>query len=259
MIVLQNLASFYRDLLIARTAPTRSDLVAITPPTWEKLCNFAQTQDLGAILAGQQHLRSSELQLKSTTQPRLWLELTLLGLLPAAIGGQPMESSLPQPTIAPIVPEAPVFKPMVREATSAPQPLSEPAIAPPPEEVTASQPGDPSDELAQTWQKILGYVDIPSTKGIVSANCHLLAVGGDEVTVGVRAESMVKMIQRMVPQIGKASARALRRAVKVTLQVSEGVPSNSAWSIEQPHLSANRLSEVSQQPSEAPTIVPNAK
>ncbi|PSB16484.1 DNA polymerase III subunit gamma/tau [Phormidesmis priestleyi ULC007] len=250
LIVLQNLASFYRDLLIAKTAPTRSDLVAITPPTWKNLCNFAQTQDLGTILAGQQHLRSSELQLKNTTQPRLWLELTLLGLLPTAIG-QPI---LSQPTIAPTAPEVPVFKPAVKEVTSTPQPLSEPAIAPQVIEdvVAAPQPSDANDELAQTWQQILSYVDIPSTKGIVSANCHLLAVNGNEVIVGVRGESMVKMIQRTVPLLGRASARALKRAVKVTLQVSEVIASNSAWSMEQPNPSASRPIESSPQPPEVP-------
>jgi DNA polymerase-3 subunit gamma/tau len=34
IIVLQNLAGFYRDLLIAKTASGRSDLVAVTPNTW---------------------------------------------------------------------------------------------------------------------------------------------------------------------------------------------------------------------------------
>ena len=259
LIVLQNLASFYRDLLIAKTAPTRSDLVAITPPTWKKLCNFAQAQDLGTILAGQQHLRSSELQLKNTTQPRLWLELTLLGLLPAAIG-QPIERDFSQSTIAPTAAEVPVFKPVVRE-TSAPQPLSEPEIAPQAEDaVAAPQPSDASDELAQTWQQILSYVDIPSTKGIVSANCHLLLVNGNEVIVGVRGESMVKMIQRMVPQISRASARALKRAVKVTLQVSEVGKSTSAWSMEQPNASASRPIESSRQPiPEALAIVPSSE
>ena len=35
--VLQNLAGFYRDLLIAKTAPSRNDLVAVTPSTWTSL------------------------------------------------------------------------------------------------------------------------------------------------------------------------------------------------------------------------------
>ncbi|HEY9838512.1 MAG TPA: DNA polymerase III subunit gamma/tau, partial [Vampirovibrionales bacterium] len=85
LIVLQNLAGFYRDLLIAHTAPHRPDLVAVTPPTWEQLCAVAQQWEMPTILAGQQHLRSSEAQIKNTTQPRLWLEVTLLGLLPSAL------------------------------------------------------------------------------------------------------------------------------------------------------------------------------
>ncbi|MBE9181679.1 DNA polymerase III subunit gamma/tau, partial [Oculatella sp. LEGE 06141] len=88
LIVLQNLASFYRDLLIAKASPDRNDLVALTPPTWTELCDFAQAFDLAAILVGQQHLRESEAQVKNTTQPRLWLEVTLIGLLPSAIASQ---------------------------------------------------------------------------------------------------------------------------------------------------------------------------
>jgi len=88
LIVLQNLASFYRDLLIAKTAPKRNDLVAMTPSTWAEICDFAQDMNIGNILAGQQHLRGSEVQIKNTTQPRLWLEVTLLGLLPSSMSLQ---------------------------------------------------------------------------------------------------------------------------------------------------------------------------
>lgn len=92
-IVLQNLAGFYRDLLIAKTAPDRRDLVAVTPDTWDALCQFAQQWSLELILAGAQHLRGCEGQIKSTTQPRLWLEVALLGLLPSA--AVPPSASLP--------------------------------------------------------------------------------------------------------------------------------------------------------------------
>jgi DNA polymerase-3 subunit gamma/tau len=85
LVVLQNLAGFYRDLLIAKTAPTRSDLVAVTSPTWNQLCKFTEKLDVSSIFQGQQHLKNSETQIKNTTQPRLWLEVTLLGLLPSAL------------------------------------------------------------------------------------------------------------------------------------------------------------------------------
>ncbi|MDF5709080.1 MAG: DNA polymerase III subunit gamma/tau [Nostoc sp. S4] len=93
--ILQNLAAFYRDLLIAKTAPNRHDLVACTQQTWTALVKFAQHLQMSTILAGQQHLRTAEVQIKNSTQPRLWLEVTLLGLLPSATNIQPQAPSVP--------------------------------------------------------------------------------------------------------------------------------------------------------------------
>lgn len=81
LVVLQNLAGFYLHLLIAKTAPHRPDLVTVTETTWQNLCIEAQQWDISLILGGQQQLKEAETQLKNTTQPRLWLEVTLLGLL----------------------------------------------------------------------------------------------------------------------------------------------------------------------------------
>jgi DNA polymerase-3 subunit gamma/tau len=80
-------------LLIAKAAPERSNLVALTDATWGKLCNFALNWETELILAGQKHLQTHEVQIKNTTQPRLWLEVTLLGLLPSAITSQQQPTS----------------------------------------------------------------------------------------------------------------------------------------------------------------------
>ncbi|MBE9033838.1 DNA polymerase III subunit gamma/tau [aff. Roholtiella sp. LEGE 12411] len=101
--ILQNLAAFYRDLLIAKTAPNRHDLVPCTRQTWIALVEFSQKLDMSTILAGQQHLRTSEVQIKNTTQPRLWLEVTLLGLLPSATNIQPQASTISQRVNTPAV------------------------------------------------------------------------------------------------------------------------------------------------------------
>ncbi len=122
LVVLQNLASFYLNLLIAKTAPQRGDLIAVTQPTWQALCQEAQGWDVALILKGQQHLKDSEYQLKNTTQPRLWLEITLLGLLPSALANiQVTTEAIASPT---------VFVP----AQVAPAPS--PAAAPPQEKAT---------------------------------------------------------------------------------------------------------------------------
>ncbi|MDZ8138951.1 MAG: DNA polymerase III subunit gamma/tau [Nostoc sp. DedQUE04] len=112
--ILQNLAAFYRDLLIAKTAPNRHDLVACTQQTWTTLIEFAQYFDMSAILAGQKHLREAEVQIKNTTQPRLWLEVTLLGLLPSATTNiQPQAPSIAPRVNTPVV--SPSYPPVVAQ------------------------------------------------------------------------------------------------------------------------------------------------
>ncbi|MEH2087925.1 DNA polymerase III subunit gamma/tau [Nostoc sp.] len=111
--ILQNLAAFYRDLLIAKTAPNRHDLVACTQQTWTALVEFAQYFDMSGILAGQKHLREAEVQIKNTTQPRLWLEVTLLGLLPSATNIQPQTPSVAPRVNTPAV--SPSYPPVVAQ------------------------------------------------------------------------------------------------------------------------------------------------
>lgn len=101
LIILQNLASFYLNLLIAKTSPQNQVLVTVTSPTWQKLCQLAQNWTVADILKGEQHLKQSEVQIKNTTQPHLWLEITLLGLIPqtqAEITHTPPVVNPPTPT-----------------------------------------------------------------------------------------------------------------------------------------------------------------
>lgn len=82
--ILQSLTSFYRDLLIAKTLPDKRDMVGLTADTWEELCEIAKTWATPTILQAQQHLKTSEVQVKLSSQPQLWLEIVVLGLLPNA-------------------------------------------------------------------------------------------------------------------------------------------------------------------------------
>ena len=116
--ILQNLTGFYRDLLIAKTAPNRHDLVACTEETWVALCEFVKQLDLNTILAGQQHLRVCEIQVKNTTQPRLWLEIALLGLLSRPTEHQQVTN------IHPVNPQPPATSRETSNPLVNPQPLS---------------------------------------------------------------------------------------------------------------------------------------
>ncbi|MDY7020824.1 MAG: DNA polymerase III subunit gamma/tau [Cyanobacteriota bacterium] len=165
LIVLQNLAEFYRDLLIAKTTPQRSDLVKLTPSTWEELCQFAQYWEISTILAAQKYLRESETQIKNSTQPRLWLEIILLGLFPSVLNYsptsvQPASKTPPPPKPLPVASVAPSPPPPVASPKSepTPQPPLEPAIEPTPSvehiiENHHAQPAvEPSIEPSPNWE-----------------------------------------------------------------------------------------------------------
>ncbi|MEL6247746.1 MAG: DNA polymerase III subunit gamma/tau, partial [Cyanobacteria bacterium J06627_15] len=133
LIVLQGLVAFYRDLLIAKTARERQDLVAITPSTWAEMVEFAQALPLPTLLAGQQHLKAAEVQIKNTTQPRLWLEIALLGLLPSALGAiSAVTAPATAPATAPIVKPIPSVKPARPQtpSTTTPPEIAVPVPAP---------------------------------------------------------------------------------------------------------------------------------
>ncbi len=101
-------------------------MVACTQQTWKALVEFAQYFDISVILAGQQHLRTSEVQIKNSTQPRLWLEVTLLGLLPSATNIQPQA-----PSVAPRV-NTPTVSPSYPPAFAQNHPVSSVPVAEPP-------------------------------------------------------------------------------------------------------------------------------
>ncbi|ERN42463.1 DNA polymerase III, subunit gamma and tau [Rubidibacter lacunae KORDI 51-2] len=145
--VLHNLAGFYRDLLIAKTAPQHANLVALTTPTWEQLIAEADRWTITDMMRGQQVLRDGEPQLRHTTQPRLWLEVTLLGLLerdrqPVAPTAEPTVVSQERPEPAPaVVPRD--RKPPLQAAQSRPRPDTAPT---PPTPSRDRQPSTPTAE-----------------------------------------------------------------------------------------------------------------
>ncbi|MEL6159281.1 MAG: DNA polymerase III subunit gamma/tau [Cyanobacteria bacterium J06554_11] len=155
LIVLQSLVGFYRDLLIAKRAPNREDLVAITPPTWAEMAEFAQRLSASQLLASQQKLQSAEVQIKNTTQPRLWLEITLTGLLPSALGALSELSSTAtavSPAIKPPAIKPPAIKPPVMPTSAkAPPPTATAPTTPAPTSPAPSQPApnQPSPESSQ--------------------------------------------------------------------------------------------------------------
>jgi len=249
LIVLQSLASFYRDLLIASSAPERSDLVALTSATWEKLCTFAQDWDAELILAGQKHLQSYEVQIKNTTQPRLWLEVTLLGLLPSAIRTQLQPTAEPGRNIAqsspnlgsqiPQIEQPPAAKPQNPPPTS--QPVANrteitPSAAIPAPVPTAERnqtnysPTNSGDEidLNRVWEQVLAQVQPFSTQVLLRQHGNLVIFTNNTAYVKIRAPKLLNTAKDKVANIEEAFLKVFNRQVTVKVGLTNPAETNSS-------------------------------
>ncbi len=251
LVVLQNLTSFYRDLLIAKTAPARGDLAAITPPTWAEMCQFAETLAISVIQQGQKCLQENEVRVRNTTQPRLWLEVTLMGLMPSAIGAQSISSGISAPAVPVLTQTAsnpvrvqpasiatppaviPVVAPPVTEEARAAMPPSPPLSSEPDRSVAAaksdpigednaatdSSTAEPATDLSHIWQEILTLVQPFSTQTMLRQQCRLIAFNGTEARIGTTSQPLFKMAKDRLPNIEVAFTKLCNQPIRVSLEV----------------------------------------
>lgn len=250
LILLQSLASFYRDLLMAKAAPKRSDLVALTSVTWDKLVKFAIQWDAELILAGQKHLQTHEVQIKNTTQPRLWLEVTLLGLLPSAIrtqqqpANQPPQIHPPQPPLAKggsqisniEVSSVPNLQNPVptsqaipnRIEPQSPTPISAPIPTAETNATNYSQTNSASEiDLNQVWQQVLSRVAPYSTQEVFRQHGHLVNFSNDVASVKMNSQKLLDIVKGKKANIEAAFLAFLNRRIEVQLSVKNHNETNS--------------------------------
>jgi DNA polymerase-3 subunit gamma/tau len=254
LIVLQNLAGFYLNLLLAKTAPNRPEMVAVTAPTWQDLCKEARTWSLEEILRGQQLLKDSETQLKNTTQPRLWLEVTLLGLLPQA-------QVIPLvATVAPSRPQTSAERPP--EVITAPAPVNEPikppvitpttSVAVPKTEVKTVTSDDNHEQI---WQQVLEVMEPPTTRTLLRQHGSLFNMEESSAYLSISSEQLLKMARLRLTNIESAFEAVFQRRIKVHLQVGSATAAMAA------EVSQSPAAKILPPPETAPTppITPENK
>lgn len=237
--VLQGLAGMLRDLLLAGVAPDRLELTSVSPSLRPRLHPLARRIGKARLLHWQAQLKGSEQQLRLSVQPRLWLEVLLLGLLaeplaepqavaPAVVsaphaGAAPRVSAVPPapPSAAPLPAPSRVA---VSDAVPPPQspagaqPTPPPATADSPAAAVRGQSATPSDtSLPELWQQILAGLELPSTRMLLSQQAQLVRLDGQRAVVRVAATWMA-MVQSRLSLLEAAFSRALGSPRQLVLE-----------------------------------------
>ena len=268
--VLQGLAGILRDLVLMAAAPERPELTSVSPQFRGQLPALAQRIGRQRLLHWQARLRGSEQQLRLSVQPRLWLEVLLMGLLaetePSAAAAPAMQPT-PRPTPATAVntaqapasaPPAPAVPSAAPAAETPPAPapsvattpvaVPAPAAAAPPataavslpptgsspqaasapsaaEEATASTDPDTTpatnNNLPELWQQILGSLELPSTRMLLSQQAQLVRMDAHRAVVQV-AGNWMGMVQSRATLLEQAIARACGGNRQLVLESHSG-------------------------------------
>ena len=210
--VLQGLASLLRDLVLAGTAHDRLELTGFSPQFRPQLPELARSIGKAKLLHWQAQLKGSEQQLRHSVNPRLWLEVLLLGLLAetqlqAAPAAAPVQPVVTQPVVARAV------------ATKAEEPPEASRETSP--EANAGAKGETN--LGELWQQILAGLELPSTRMLLSQQAQLVRLDERRAVVTV-AGNWMAMVQSRLPLLEKAMASALGSPRQLVLEGGGEMP-----------------------------------
>jgi DNA polymerase-3 subunit gamma/tau len=225
--LLQGVVGLLRDLLLAGEAPGRLELTSVSPHLRNTLPPLAKTIGKLRLLQWHAGLKGSEQQLRHSVQPRLWLEVILLGLLAEPVVAPPRSTGSSGTADRPdrqatkatrTNPAPPTPKAQSPEPTPQPEPIPQeeaPGPANQPKPTTAG-----SQNLDELWQQILAGLQLPSTRMLLSQQAHLKRLDGHRAVVQV-ASNWITMVQSRLPLLEKAMEAALGSARTITLEPSD--------------------------------------
>ena len=239
--VLQGLAGVLRDLVLMAAAPNRPELTGVSPQFRDQLPELAKSIGRTRLLQWQAQLRGAEQQLRQSVQPRLWLEVLLLGLLaepmsPALATAPRTPHATPAPAAVPV--PVPVAAPAPAPTPTAPSPS--PAQAKTPELPTVATatpvPATSGTNLPELWQQILGSLELPSTRMLLSQQAQLVRLDANRAVVQV-AGNWMGMVQSRASLLEQAVAKALGGSRQLIIEASANAiaaPSEPSAPVVQP-------------------------
>jgi DNA polymerase-3 subunit gamma/tau len=202
----------------------------VSPQFRGELPDLARAIGKTRLLQWQAQLKGSEQQLRHSVNPRLWLEVLLLGLLaePVAVATAapvPTRAVAPAPVPTPTSTPSPAPAAPPLAATPAPAAQAEPppaipapaAATPATEAATTTAAAEHSPNLPELWQQILAGLELPSTRMLLSQQAQLVRLDERRAVVQV-AGNWMAMVQSRLSLLETAVTKALGSPRQLVLE-----------------------------------------
>ncbi|WP_413683465.1 DNA polymerase III subunit gamma/tau [Prochlorococcus sp. MIT 1011] len=214
--ILQGIASVLRDLVVTKVTNKHTDLCEISQENRKALNDLGKSLNLDEILNLQSKLKGSENYIRNSNQPKLWLEIHLLGML--------YDQDYKQSSRA--------KESLVRKTISNKHDTSKTIVSSNKkekiQEISIQEESKPFEEinLDETWKKVIAMLELPSTKMLLSQQAKLINLNSDSAEIGI-SEKWINMIQSRKNLIEDAFYKARGSSTKVLLIQQKDALSNN--------------------------------
>ncbi len=214
--IIIGLLNITRDLLLHTTNNKYSDLYYTSDEFQDELDVISKTINKSTIINWHNNLRNIEYQIKSSDNPRLWLEIHLTGLLDIQeinsfenkqesknntteekhasrknipINKENISDEIPKPSIQEEINHKELIE-IKDEKLEKFEVLEKESI----KNISDNNQNSPGPNLKDKWELILSKVELPSTRMLLSQQAELESFDADKITIALSPnwESMIK-------------------------------------------------------------------
>tara|TARA_B100000965_G_C19565160_1_gene746486 strand:- start:679 stop:1857 length:1179 start_codon:yes stop_codon:yes gene_type:complete len=188
--ILQGIASILRDLVIVKVASDQSNLCNISKENIASIKDLANSIHIDQILNLQAKLKGSENHIRNSNQPKLWLEIHLLGML--SNDYSKLNTDIKQTLIKTTSSKNSEIDYIEKR--------SEESYSNKNEDLIKENTNDDKSKLIRNenlddiWQKTIAMLELPSTKMLLSQQARLINCNSDSAEIAI-SEKWINMIQ----------------------------------------------------------------
>ena len=206
--LLQGLAKLLRDLLIAKVAPDRPELLSVSSQFRSHIKTLTNIVTEEQILEWQSNLKGSENQIRNSMQPRLWIEILLLSLLKKSKDINKVKEKEYLPELNKKNENSPNInnlnkQKIFQDRKDCNEQLKEPIPKKIDQGDSIHERNSTSNNLSELWQQILGSLELPSTKMLLSQQAELVHIDQKRAVIHVSG-NWIGMVQSRAVLLAKA-------------------------------------------------------
>ena len=211
--ILQGLASILRDLVVTKVTNDPTNLCNISQENNASLKELANSIHLDQILRLQSKLKGSENYIRNSNQPKLWLEIHLLGMLSYESSNE--NNINKQSSITTKLSNDSELKNINHPLETTNSSLKKEVI----KETTILEESEAGQNinLDDIWKKVIAMLALPSTKMLLSQQAKLIYFDSNSAEI-VISEKWINMIQSRKNLIEDAFHKAIGSSTKVILK-----------------------------------------